>query len=61
MIMKNRKRSKKKYDSAINQVIELENERLKSENKPEIKRNGAAQFITKANSFGFHITWSRRK
>ncbi|KYD08965.1 hypothetical protein B4135_3876 [Caldibacillus debilis] len=40
--MKNRKRSKKKYDSAINQVIELENERLKSENKPEIKRNGAS-------------------
>jgi hypothetical protein len=30
---------KEKYDSAINQVIELENERLKSENKPEIKRN----------------------
>ncbi|MGZ0085175.1 hypothetical protein ACWNXI_06225 [Caldibacillus thermoamylovorans] len=29
---------KEKYSSVINQVIELENERLKRENKPEITR-----------------------
>lgn len=36
---KNKEQNKEKYDSAVNQVIEIENERLQEENKPKIKRN----------------------
>ncbi|PET68742.1 hypothetical protein CN514_09650 [Bacillus sp. AFS001701] len=36
---KNKAIQKKKYDSSINEVIKLENEKLANESKPEIKRN----------------------
>lgn len=36
---KNKEQNKEKYYSAVDQVIEIENERLKEENKPKIKRS----------------------